>query len=392
MTSAPRDRASSRAVCSVHSVWARAPRQGPGQGMPTFPRAAGVTEHMVDVGAPAPTFYLAAGPEDGPVVIFVHGWPELSISWRHQLPVLGGAGFRAVAPDMRGYGRSYIPAEASEVAHEHTVRDLIGLLDALAGAGSKAVFVGHDWGAPIVWQLATHHPDRCHGVANLCVGYRGPTEEGQGTLIDRVALVPDALQWDYQLLHQRPDDSKQGLDEDIHRSVKAIFRAMTNEDQQAVPPRMFNHYATMFDQRARFAAGENPWIPDRGATIELDDRMLTAQDAAEYTHFLEANGGFGVPGFYYQNHARDAVYSGTDVTDGGRLSMPVLMLAARNDRVCYGTEAELERWASRLSTATVDCGHWMAQERPTEVNSLLLSWLATEVPAAWPTVAMKAQL
>ena len=133
--------------------------------MPSFPRAAGVTEHTVDVGAPAPTFYLAAGPGDGPLVIFVHGWPELSISWRHQLPVLGGAGFRAIAPDMRGYGRSYVPAEAHEVAHEHTVADLLGLLDALAGKASKAVFVGHDWGAPIVWALASHHPQRCHGVA-----------------------------------------------------------------------------------------------------------------------------------------------------------------------------------------------------------------------------------
>jgi pimeloyl-ACP methyl ester carboxylesterase len=170
-----------------------------------------VTEHTVDAGAPAPTFYLAAGPEDGPLVIFVHGWPELSISWRHQLPALGALGFRAVAPDMRGYGRSYIPSRAEEVAHEHTTADLIGLLDALRGGAARAwssvlslcttvhpqlhtdsriysvplflkrscertlgsaraVFVGHDWGSPIVWSLAAHHPQRVAALASLCVG------------------------------------------------------------------------------------------------------------------------------------------------------------------------------------------------------------------------------
>ena len=88
--------------------------------MEPWPRNPAVTEHAAEVGAPAATFYLASGPEDGPLVVFVHGWPELSISWRHQLPCLGALGFRAVAPDMRGYGRSYIPSTHEEVAHEHT--------------------------------------------------------------------------------------------------------------------------------------------------------------------------------------------------------------------------------------------------------------------------------
>ena len=181
--------------------------------MEPWPRNPAVTEHAAEVGAPAATFYLASGPEDGPLVVFVHGWPELSISWRHQLPCLGALGFRAVAPDMRGYGRSYIPSTHEEVAHEHTTADLIGLLDALRGPGSQAVFVGHDWGSPIVWSLAAHFPERCFAVANLCVGHGGPSPEGAPTMPEALSAAPDALQWDYQLLHQEPANSAQGLNE-----------------------------------------------------------------------------------------------------------------------------------------------------------------------------------
>ncbi|HYR73008.1 MAG TPA: alpha/beta hydrolase, partial [Candidatus Acidoferrum sp.] len=115
------------------------------------------------------TFYLDAGAADAPLIVFVHGWPELSLSWRHQLPCFADLGFRAVAPDMRGYGRSSVYPRHENYALEHTVRDMIELLDALGR--EKAVWVGHDWGSPVVWSLASHHPERCWGVANLCVPY-----------------------------------------------------------------------------------------------------------------------------------------------------------------------------------------------------------------------------
>src|SRR5438132_12094938 len=109
------------------------------------------------------TFYLAAGPKDGPLIIFVHGWPELSISWRHQLPALAALGFRAIAPDMRGYGRSTVYTRHEDYAIEHAVSDMLGLLQSL-GRG-QALWVGHDWGSPVVWALASHHPERSVGTA-----------------------------------------------------------------------------------------------------------------------------------------------------------------------------------------------------------------------------------
>ena len=124
-----------------------------------------VTEHTVK-GSAHTTFYLAAGPKAGPPVIFVHGWPELSISWRHQLPVVGGLGFRAIAPDLRGYGRSTVYSEHSDYSLEKNVADMIALLDALGH--ERAIWVGHDWGAPVVWSIASHHPGRIrpHGSRN----------------------------------------------------------------------------------------------------------------------------------------------------------------------------------------------------------------------------------
>jgi soluble epoxide hydrolase / lipid-phosphate phosphatase len=125
-----------------------------------------ITEHTVKTDRHT-SFYLAAGPENGPLIIFIHGWPELSISWRHQLPALAALGFRAIAPDMRGYGRSTAYNKKGEYAQEHIVRDMLDLLDSLGR--DKAVWVGHDWGSPVVWNIASHHPERCDAVANLCV-------------------------------------------------------------------------------------------------------------------------------------------------------------------------------------------------------------------------------
>ncbi|HET9926411.1 MAG TPA: alpha/beta hydrolase, partial [Methylomirabilota bacterium] len=174
------------------------------------------------------TFFLASGAEDAPVIVFVHGWPELSISWRHQLPCFAGLGFRAVAPDMRGYGRSSVYARHEDYALEHIVKDMLELLDALGR--EKAVWVGHDWGSPVVWSLASHHPDRCFGVANLCVPYfaKGFAPRTLVPYVDR-AVYPEAQypvgQWDYQLFYEESfGKASAAFEADVRNTVKALFR------------------------------------------------------------------------------------------------------------------------------------------------------------------------
>ena len=145
------------------------------------------------------TFYLASGPREAPLIIFAHGWPELSLSWRHQLKYFGERGWRAIAPDMRGYGRSTVHRRHEDYAVEESVADMLELLAHLGR--EQAIWVGHDWGSPVVWALASHHPEKCRGVASLCVPYP-PGGFGPATLVasvDRAVYPAEQYpvgQWD----------------------------------------------------------------------------------------------------------------------------------------------------------------------------------------------------
>src|SRR5438045_6735022 len=139
-----------------------------------------ITEHAVKTPRHT-TFFLTAGDEQRTPIIFLHGWPELSISWRHQLPAFAALGFRTIAPDMRGYGRSSAGYTThAAYAQREIVADMIELADALKI--DKAIWVGHDWGSPVAWNVASHHPERCIAVANLCVPYRTIEHSVEGTL------------------------------------------------------------------------------------------------------------------------------------------------------------------------------------------------------------------
>src|SRR5215471_14043918 len=148
-----------------------------------------VTEHVAKSTGHT-TFYLSCGSAGAPLLIFVHGWPELSLSWRHQLPVFAALGFRCIAPDMRGYGRSSTYQRHEDFAQEAIVGDMLELLASLGG--ERAVWIGHDWGAPVVWNLAAHHPEKVVGVVSLCVPYfaEGFTLENMVPLVDR-AVYPE---------------------------------------------------------------------------------------------------------------------------------------------------------------------------------------------------------
>src|SRR5206468_2737903 len=232
------------------------------------------------------TFYLASGAEDAPLIVFVHGWPELSISWRHQLPCFADLGFRVVAPDMRGYGRSSVYSRHEDYALEHTVRDMIELLEALGR--DKAIWVGHDWGSPVVWSLASHHPERCLGVANLCVPYlaKGFAQETLRPLVDR-AIYPEAQypagQWEYQLFYEESfEKARAGFEANVRNTVKALFRK-GSPGGKGKPSR------TAQVRRDGGWFGGTGLAPD----LAMDTDVLTREDLDKYVAALEANGFFG---------------------------------------------------------------------------------------------------
>jgi pimeloyl-ACP methyl ester carboxylesterase len=338
----------------------------------TFP----VTEHTVK-SARHTTGYLACGPEAGPLLVFVHGWPELSRSWRHQLPVFADLGFRSVAPDMRGYGRSSTYTRHEDFAQELIVQDM---LDLLASLGREcAVWIGHDWGSPVVWNMAAQHPQRTVGVASLCVPYLpgGFTLDSIVTLVDRSVYPADkfpAGQWDYQFFYEESfDKATKGFEANIRNVVKALFR-------KGNPERAGQPTVTAMIRAAGGWFGGGP-CPD----LPRDGDVITEQDLEAYTAALTKNGFFG-PDSWYMNHKANAAYS-KRARDGGKLAMPALFLHGAYDYTCETMRSKLPepmRAACRdLTEAVVKSGHWMAQERPVEVNAALAKWLAVKLPDYW---------
>lgn len=324
-------------------------------------------------------FYLAAGPEAGPLVVLVHGWPELSLSWRHQLPCLASLGFRAVAPDMRGYGRSTVYDRHEDYAQEPIVADMIGLIRALGR--ERAVWVGHDWGAPVVWNIASHHPELCAGVAGLCVPYRS-VELGVDhliSLVDRDIYPKDqypAGQWEYMRYYEESFAAAQAeMEADTAATVRALFRAGNPKTLGKPSPT-----ATVRRAGGWFKGSARP------TDVPLDERVLSPEDHAIYAAALGRNGFFG-PNSWYMNHARNAAYAARAVNDGV-LEMPALFLAGRYDLTCEAINSRLGESMREdcrdLRITPIDSGHWMAQEKPAEVNAALVHWLATRVPGCWP--------
>jgi pimeloyl-ACP methyl ester carboxylesterase len=324
------------------------------------------------------SFYLSCGAAEATPIIFLHGWPELSISWRHQLPVFAALGFRAIAPDMRGYGRSSVPPRHEDYALEAVVADMMELLGALGA--KKAIWVGHDWGSPVVWSIAQHHPEVCHGVASLCVPFipKGFAAENLIPLADR-ALYPEeqfpAAQWDYMLFYRENFARAQvGFESDIPATVRAIFRS---GDPAGVGK----------PGRLAFVRANGGWFgpSNRAPVLPRDAALLTEEDEHAYAAAMTRNGFFG-PSSWYMNSPANIDYA-AGALGGGRLHMPALFLHAAYD---YTLETLVSKLAQPMRAAcdnlterSVRSGHWMAQERPVEVNAALAKWLVAHFPDLW---------
>ncbi|MFA7594723.1 MAG: alpha/beta hydrolase [Novosphingobium sp.] len=323
--------------------------------------------------------YLEAGPVDGPLLIFIHGWPELAISYRHQLPVFGQLGFRAIAPDMPGFGGSAVHQKHEDYALEKLNRDMAEFVDAL-GAG-QAVWIGHDWGSLVVWSFAAHYPEKCSAVASLCVPYR-TVELGVDhliTTVDRSVYDPQehpAGPWDYMLFYQESFDRARKV---FERDTEAFFRFMFGKGD----PKGFDQPTITAGVRKRGGWFGNDASPPEAAR---DDAIVDQNALSAYVAAYRRSGFFGADS-YYMNHEANAEYASRSV-NGGRLDMPVLFVSADYDYWCDTVRntvfgEEMRRLCSDLTAFRVPAGHWIMQEEPTKVNSALCHWLATRAKV-WP--------
>jgi pimeloyl-ACP methyl ester carboxylesterase len=241
--------------------------------------------------------------------------------------------------------------------------------------------VGHDWGSPVVWSLATHHAAQCQAIASLCVPYLpdGFVPEALLPYVDRKLHPVDqfpAGQWEYQLFYaEHFERASATFDADPERVVRALFRRGSPEGR-GKPSRL------AFVRRDGGWFGGAARVPD----FPRDTSLLSEEDMHQYASALARNGFFG-PDSWYVNAATNGEYA-RRAPNPQRIDLPVLFLHARDDYVCETLESRLadpmRAACPHLTEHTIASGHWMAQERPVEVNGALAGWLARLGPDLWP--------
>jgi pimeloyl-ACP methyl ester carboxylesterase len=274
---------------------------------------------------------------EGPLVVLCHGFPELAYSWRHQIPALTDAGFRVLAPDMRGYGESSAPREIEAYDAVSLCGDMCALLDD-AGA-SDALFVGHDWGANVVWQMAVRQPERVRAVAGLSVPFV-PRAPAPPIPIMREHLGEDF----YMVWFQEPGVADEALARDVRRTLttKRVWTAQWAE-QDGEPP-----------ERAS-------WLSE--------DELAVYVDAFERTGFT---GGLN----WYRNIDRN--WELGEAVAERRIEQPAMFLTGEDDLVrTFMPSAVMNGWVTdlRADVLVAGAGHWVQQERPDEVNAALLEFI-----------------
>jgi len=257
------------------------------------------------------------------------------------------------------------------------------MLELLAYLGrQRAIWVGHDWGSPVVWSLASHHPERCDAIANLCVPYiaSGFAPGHLVALVNR-QIYPESTypagQWEYQLFYEAHFDRARSIFEtDIEKTICALFRK-GNPAGRGKP------------SRTAEVRRDNGWFggADMAPAVPRDPAVITEEDLSIYAAALARTGFFG-PDSWYMNSTANTAYAAR-ARDAGKLTLPVLFLHGAYDYTCETIDSRLaepmRRDCTDLTEVIVFSGHWMAQERPIEVNAALARWLAVKVPDAWPT-------
>ena len=296
---------------------------------------------------------------EGPLVIMVHGFPESWYSWRHQIGPVADAGFTACAVDVRGYGGSDKPQPVEAYAMERIVGDLIGLCKALS-PDAPAVLVGHDWGAPIVWNSALTHPEHFRAVAGMSVPFSGVPQR-PFTEVFREHFTNQG-RFFYQEYFQEPGVAEAEAEADPRDFVQRMMYSISGD----VPPGDY-------------------WDKPLGATFleGLPDPEPVAWLTEDDLDFYEAEftaSGFRGPLNRYRNHEAD--YEWLQNWAGKRIEQPALFIGGTRDPATFlfgaieDPVALVKMLAPRAEGHILDgVGHWTQQERPDEVNAVLIDWL-----------------
>lgn len=293
---------------------------------------------------------------EGPAVVFCHGFPDLARCWAHPLRAVAAAGYRAIAPDQRGYGGSDAPAAIRDYDIRHLTGDLAHLLDALEV--DRAVFVGHDWGGFVAWAMPVIHPSRCLGVVGVNTPYVAPPATD---LLRAVFPDPDKL---YMLWFQQEELPEATLDPRARKVFELLMR------RPGGPPE---------SQGIQSMQDANPFrrldeIQPGDPLLVRGEPLLSPEELLLYTKAYAANGFHG-PVSWYRNLDRNRELEPEVGTR--KLELPCLMVTAAWDVALPPSSADaMPALVRDLERVDIDaCGHWTPREKPEELSAALVDWL-----------------
>lgn len=316
------------------------------------------------------THYLECGPHDGPLMIFVHGWPAIGLIWNAQMEAFASEGWRCVAPDLRGYGGSSAPASHDAYTVKEAVADMVELHEHLGG--KPAIWVGHDWGSPVVGALSAHEPRRSRGLVLTSLAYF-PEAFALPTLValvDRtlypVDQYPDG-QWDYYRYYTTHFESAVAdLDADQAASLASVYRPGSSAAVGKVSPS-----ALITRNGGRFGAAH------RAPPTQADPNLWPPADFDVLVKAFSIHG-FRTSNAWYLNDDANIAYA-RQAPDGGRLSQPVLYVNGDWDVICSiegNRQGDPMRAAcADLTVTSLPAGHWLPLERKAEHIQAIRAWI-----------------
>lgn len=293
---------------------------------------------------------------EGPLILCVHGWPELWYSWRHQMAHFSGLGFKVAALDVRGYGDSSRPHPIDAYTMRNIASDVAAVIDALGGG--QAILFGHDWGAPIVWNTTLIYPDKVRGVAGLSVPYMPRGEQSFLKLAEAIY----AGRFFYQLYFQQEGVAEAEFERDVRDSLRRIY------------------YSVSGDFPAENAGAFTAKAPSAGFLDGLPDPRLFPgwMSEADLDVFAAAFEKSGFRGPLNRYRAQHIDFEELEEFKGAKITRPACFIAGERDPVRHfvpGIDL-YERAGDHLadfrgSTIIPAIGHWVQQEAPEATNRAL---------------------
>ena len=299
---------------------------------------------------------------NGPLVVMVHGFPESWFSWRHQIAPIAQAGFTACAIDVRGYGGSDRPRQVADYAMERMVADVAGVIELLS-PDAKAVVLGHDWGAPIVWNTALIRTDRVRAVGALSVAHFGPPQRPFTDVFNDIFTKRG--KFFYQAWFQRPQAPEDEAEKNPRDFLRKFYYALSGDAPDGTWPDNKTSDQSLLE----------------GLTDpEVFPAWLTPKELDYYVGEFERSGFFG-PISRYRNHERDFDYL-RGFADR-KIEQPAFFMSGTRDlaynmfKGATDPISIMRNFVTDLRVAEVleGCGHWTQQERSAEVNAKLIPWL-----------------